>query len=245
MGSARRYSDDEAAALYHVLNPWGPSDDFYLALVMEAESVLDVGCGTGALLHRAREAGHSGRLCGVDPDRASVDVARSRTDAEWVIATASSMTFDREFDLATMTGHAFQVLVGDNEVRASLTAIHRALVDGGRFAFETRNPLARAWDAWAQTAIDVVDPSGRAVRVTYDVESVVEDVVTFTETTRDADGDPLRTDRARLRFLDVDTLGEYLAAAGFRVEAQYGSWSREPLGPKSPEIITIARVERD
>ena len=26
------YSDDEAAALYDVLNPWGPSDDFYLAL---------------------------------------------------------------------------------------------------------------------------------------------------------------------------------------------------------------------
>jgi len=50
------YSDEAAAALYGVLNPWGPSDDFYLALVIEATSVLDVGCGTGALLHRARQA---------------------------------------------------------------------------------------------------------------------------------------------------------------------------------------------
>lgn len=41
------YSDDEAAALYDVRNPWGPSEGFYLALVMGATSVLDVGCGTG------------------------------------------------------------------------------------------------------------------------------------------------------------------------------------------------------
>jgi SAM-dependent methyltransferase len=56
--------------------PWGPSDDFYLSFVMDAPSVLDVGCGTGRLLHRAREAGHTGRLCGVDPDVAALERAR-------------------------------------------------------------------------------------------------------------------------------------------------------------------------
>jgi hypothetical protein len=34
------YSDAEAAALYDVLNPWGPDDDFYLELVMGGSSVL-------------------------------------------------------------------------------------------------------------------------------------------------------------------------------------------------------------
>src|SRR6266545_4730386 len=33
--------------------------------------------------------------------------------------------------------------IGDDELRASLTAIRRALVNGGRFAFETRNPPSR------------------------------------------------------------------------------------------------------
>jgi ubiquinone/menaquinone biosynthesis C-methylase UbiE len=149
------YSDEQAAALYDALNPWGPADDFYLALVMQATSVLDVGCGTGTLLRRARQAGHPGRLYGLDPDPAMLGVARRRTDVEWVDGTAASMAFDGEFDLAVMTGHAFQVLVGDDEVRASLRAIRRALADGGRFAFETRNPLARAWEGWNPEIITV------------------------------------------------------------------------------------------
>lgn len=239
-----RYSDEEAAALYELLNPWGSSDNFCLAMVMEARSALDVGCGTGALLHRAREAGHTGRLCGLDPDDASLNVARRRADIEWVSGTAASMTFVREFELALMTGHAFQVLVADEEVRDSLAAIGRALVDGGRFAFETRNPLARAWEQWnPENAIDVVDPSGRKVRIWHEVEAVAEDVVTFTETTGGRDGTQLRVDRASLRFLDVDALGDFLADAGFTIEVQYGGWLREPLEPTSPEIVTIARTE--
>jgi SAM-dependent methyltransferase len=239
------YTDDETAALYDVLNAWGPSDDFYLALVMEATSVLDVGCGTGALLRRARQDGHTGRLCGVDPDRAMLGLARRGADVEWVDGTAASMAWDGEFDLATMTGHAFQVFIDDDELRASLAAIRRALADGGRFAFETRNPRARAWESWTpQNGMDVVDPAGRAVHVSHEVESVAGDVVTLTETTSGPDGTPLRVDRASLRFLDVDTLAGFLAEAGFEIEGQYGGWSREPFDPASPEIVIIARVSR-
>jgi SAM-dependent methyltransferase len=131
---------DDPAAWYDVLNPWGPSDDFYLGLVMAAGRVLDVGCGTGTLLHRARDAGHAGRLCGLDPDPAMLDQARARTDVEWVLADAASAAWDREFDLAVMASHAFQELVGDDELRRSLRAVRAALRDGGRFAFETRHP---------------------------------------------------------------------------------------------------------
>jgi SAM-dependent methyltransferase len=236
-----QYSDEDAAALYDLLNPWSASDDFYLALVLEARSVLDVGCGTGTLLRRARDAGHAGRLCGVDPDHAMLAIAQRQRDIEWVTATAASMTFESEFELAVMTSHAFQFLVDDDELRASLAAIRRALVDGARFAFETRNPLARAWESWnPANAIDIVDPAGRQVRVSYEVESVVADLVTVTEATSDRRGAPSRLDRATLRFLDIDTLARFLATAGFQIEAQYGGWSHEPLDTTSAEIITIA-----
>jgi SAM-dependent methyltransferase len=237
------YSDEAAAALYDVLNPRRSDYDFYLPLVMDAASVLDVGCGTGTLLHHARELGHRGRLCGIDPDRAMLVRARRRADIEWVEAPAASMAWVREFDLAIMTGHAFQCLVGDDELRLTLAAIGSALVPGGRFAFETRNPLARAWAGWTPAhATEIVDPAGRPVRVSHDVESVAGDVVTFTETTSDLDGAVLRVDRASLRFLDATTLAGFLTDAGFAIEAQYGNWDREPLAPESPEIITLART---
>jgi SAM-dependent methyltransferase len=239
------YTDAEAAALYDVLNPSGPDDDFYLDLARDAGAVLDVGCGTGRLLVSVREAGHPGRLCGVDPDPAMLAVARRRDDVEWLLGTAESLRFVGEFDLAVMTGHAFQCLVGDDELRASLAAIRRALVDGGRFAFETRNPLARAWEDWHGSVLDAVDASGTRVRVSYDVEAVEDDVVTFTETTSAADGTPLRVDRASLRFLEMEELDRFLSDAAFEVEARYGGWQREPLAPGSAEIVTVARRVSD
>ncbi|MFJ1703734.1 class I SAM-dependent methyltransferase [Kitasatospora sp. NPDC088346] len=239
-------SDADAAALYDLLNPWEPDrhagDAFHHALVMGADSVLDVGCGTGAMLHRAREAGHRGRLVGLDPNRAALDRARRRTDVEWVAGSAADAAWDRAFDLAVMTGHAFQCLVSDQEVRASLTAIRTALRDGGRFAFETRHPQARAWDRWnAAEPTEVVDASGRTLRVLHRVESVHGDVVTFTETTHGPDGGVLRTDRCRLRFLDVPPLDDFLASAGLTVEARYGDWHHGPVTAASQEIVTVAR----
>lgn len=236
------YSNAEAAALYNVLNPWGPSDDFYLALAMASASVLDVGCGTGTMLHRARDAGHTGRLAGIDPDRAALDIARRRGDIEWIEGTAATMTWDREFDLAVMMSHAFQCVVTDDDLRASLAAIRRALVEGERFVFETRNPAVREWEEWhPRNPLDVVDPAGRAVRITYQVLSEDGDVVTLTETTSDPEGTVLRVDQARLRFLDADTLRCFLTEAGFIVDAQHGGWSGETLEGTSREIVTFAR----
>ncbi|WP_247041590.1 class I SAM-dependent methyltransferase [Arthrobacter rhizosphaerae] len=237
------YSDAQAAELYNVLNAWGPSDDFYLSLVMAAPSVLDVGCGTGMMLHRARALGHQGRLLGIDPDAAALDVARRRDDVEWVEGTAASMHWRQEFHQAVMMSHAFQCLVSDDDIQASLTAIRAALVDGGRFTFETRNPRVRSWERWnPDHPTDVTDADGRQLRIIHQVESVEGDAVTFTETTSELGGPALRTDRTILRFLDLDTLSDFLTDAGFVIEGQSGGWFGEPLEPASREMIITARA---
>ncbi|MCM2575849.1 class I SAM-dependent methyltransferase [Streptomyces meridianus] len=240
------FTDADAAALYDLLNPWDPgrfpSDAFYDELVTAAGSVLDLGCGTGAMLHRARERRHTGRLVGLDPDRAALARARRRTDVEWVEGTAADACWDAEFDLATMVSHAFQCLVTDEDLRASLAAVRAALGPEGRFAFETRHPQARAWEDWnPSNATDVVAAGGRALRVWHEVEDVTGDVVTFTETTAEAGGAVLRVDRTSLRFLDVPALDAFLTEAGFAVEARYGDWHSGPLTAASREIVTIAR----
>ncbi|MFK0294257.1 class I SAM-dependent methyltransferase [Streptomyces sp. NPDC090442] len=241
------------AEWYDALNPWGPDNDFYLGLARAADAVLDVGCGTGTLLHRAREAGHTGRLCGLDPDPAMLRRARRRADLdiEWILADAAAADAPEVagsgpgagFDLVVMTGHAFQCLIGDAELRAALAAIHSALRDGGRFAFETRNPLVRPWERWTpDRAVEVARPDGRRARVAHQVElPVVGDVVRFTETFDGPGWAAPRVDRAALRFLDAAAVSGRLAEAGLAVEAQYGDWDRRPCTPGAPEIITLAR----
>jgi SAM-dependent methyltransferase len=209
---------------------------------MAAQSVLDVGCGSGMLLHRARREGHPGRLCGVDPDDAALARARTRPDIEWISGTAGSLSVDGEFAHALMASNAFQCLVTDADLRASLTAIRAALGDGGTFAFETRNPRARAWDRWTPDhPSDVVDSSGRRLRIVHSVEDRAGDVVTFTETTADADGVPLRVDRTSLRFLSAADLDGHLGDAGFEVVERYGDFSGGPFTPDSAAIVTVAR----
>jgi SAM-dependent methyltransferase len=237
------YSDAGAASLYDVLNPWGPSDDFYLSQVMTSPSVLDVGCGTGTLLHRARQSGHTGRLCGIDPDHASLDRARTRDDVMWMEGRAEDMAWEREFELTVMAGNAFQVFVTDEELRSALAAIRRALAPGGRFVFGTRNPLVRAWEDWTpENATHVVDHRGRALEVSHRVESVSGDVVALTETTTTREGETLRVDTGSLRFLDAEGVDGFLCEAGLEVEVRYGDWSRASFAATSDNIVTVART---
>jgi SAM-dependent methyltransferase len=239
-----QFTDASLAGLYDVFHPWQSRGDFgfYLPLVMSARSVLDVGCGTGTLLRLAREAGHTGRLCGLDPGEGMLGEARRRPDVEWVLGDLASVAWDHEFDLVVMTGHAFQVFLDDNGLRTALAAIRAALTGNGRFAFETRNPRARAWERWTpDNAIEVSDSAGAVIRMAHEVRAPVDgDLVRFTTSFTSPGWDRPRVSRSTLRFLDEDALSPFLSGAGLTIVEQYGDWNRQPLTGTSPEIITIA-----
>ncbi|MFJ5028581.1 class I SAM-dependent methyltransferase [Streptomyces sp. NPDC088560] len=243
------FADLSLAALYDSLNPWGPGDDFYLGLVREARAVLDIGCGTGRLLRRARAEGHPGRLTGLDPAAAMlVQARRARPDGvEWVLGDTRVRSWDGEFDLVVMTGHAFQELTGDEEIRRLLHAVREALGPGGRFVFETRNPAARAWERWTPERVhEVTAADGTPVRMWHEVQGdgLHRGRVRFTET-YEGDGWPApRVSHGVLRFLDDHALRDVLGEAGLSVVAQYGDWQRGPLTAIGPEIITVAERAR-
>jgi SAM-dependent methyltransferase len=234
------YDDVDDARLYDVQNPWGPGDEFYRALVPPDGDVLDVGCGTGSLLARLRADGSRGRLVGVDPGAGMLAVAREKApDVEWVHDHLRPGAYDAEFDLVTMTGHAFQELRTDAEVAEVLRGMRDAVRPGGRVAFETRDPAAREWEQWHGASF-TVPYEGATVTVSYEVHGVDGDLVRFTETT-DGGRWHRRRDPGTLRFLDRAGLARHLAAAGLAVVEQHGDWDRRPAGP---EIVTVAARAR-
>jgi SAM-dependent methyltransferase len=243
----RVFSEQELADLYDLFAPWGGrsgDDSFYMEMIMEAGSVLDVGCGTGLILRKAREFGHTGRLVGLDPAEAMLDVGRrDRTDIEWTRGDLTSVDYSNEFDLIFMSGHAFQVFVSDSQVRHVLSAVRNGLTEGGRFAFETRNPGARRWEGWVpENAVEILHPAGGVARMEHDVDLPVEgDVVSFTTRFTAPTFEGVLESRSTLRFLDQPALNSFLEEAGLNIEAQYGFWDRRPVTETSPEIITIAR----
>ena len=236
------FCDTRLAALYDLFCEGRNDFNFYLSWVMSAKSVLDVGCGTGALLHRAREAGHNGRLCGIDPALGMLEQARRRSDIEWIHGNLASARWTKEFDLVVMTGHAFQVLVEEDDVRTALTAIRSALSNDGRFVFETRNPLVREWERWtAADAAEVTDSDGTVVWLSRRVHApVVGDRISFTHTFTSTSWEKPQYSQSTLRFLDAGTLLAFLSDSGLMIDKQFGDWNGQPLTATSPEIITVA-----
>ena len=234
------YADPRLAVLYDQLNPWGPSDDFYLGLVMSAPAVLDVGCGTGSVLRRARQAGHGGRLVGLDPAAAMLDQARAAADVDWILGDLGTVSFGREFDLVIMTGHVFQVFLADDDIAAALAAVRAALAGGGRLAFETLNPLRRPWEQWTGSA-EVIAPDGAVVTAANTSprlagHQIVEVTGRFSSPAWERD----ILCPSRLRFTEAEALDALLAGAGLTPAERYGRWDRSPFTRDMPEIITIA-----
>lgn len=239
------YADFDLARLYDAECPWHPQDDFYLDLNLQADSVLDVGCGTGARLVRAREVGHPGLLVGVDPAPGMLAVARAKTDqVHWVHGDAQTMSMGRRFELVTMTGHAFQVLLDDDSVRAALLNFHRHLTPDGLLAFETRNPQARAWKSWVaeNSRSEIQAPDGEPYEVWVDdPQKHGHDLVTFTSGVRSLSTDERRSSTSTLRFIDPEHLRSMVEEAGFRIGGWFGDWDRSTVSSTSPEIIVLAR----
>ena len=239
------FRDARLVAVYDADFPWSVPDDFFVSGVQEAPAarVLDLGCGTGRFTLGLAAAGYA--VTGVDPARASLDAARRKPgagDVTWLEGTSADLP-PAAFDIALMTSHVAQFFVGDDEWASMLGDVHRALVPGGRLVFDTRDPRARGWERWnpVESRHEVALPDGRVVIVWTEVDSVDNGTVTSTQHYVFPDGDELLS-TVSLRFRSEEEIRRTLRAAGFRIDAVYGGWRREPIGHPDGELLVLART---
>ncbi|MGW2154886.1 class I SAM-dependent methyltransferase [Nonomuraea sp. NPDC001699] len=210
------------AVLYDPLDPDRGDLDAYLRMAEEfgARRVLDIGCGTGvfALLL----AGRGIEVVGVDPARASIDVAQAKPGSErvrWICGDATDLP-PLQVDLATMTANVAQAIADPPTWQRTLRGAREALRPGGRLVFETRDPARRAWEEWTrESSQDVTEiPGVGSVESWVELIEVSLPLVTFRWTyVFAADGQVLTSD-STLRFREREEVERDLVAHGYVVE---------------------------
>ena len=237
------FTDPELAALYDTIHLHAADTPFYVELVAELapRDVVDLGCGTGRLALILASRGY--RVTGIDPSPQMLGVARRKEGAETVrwVEGGADVLGEAETDLVLMTGHVAQFFVADDEWHDALNRIARALRPGGRLAFETRNPAARAWEAWTPEASRCVTELPEGTLETWsEVRSVSDGIVDGAFCYRFPTGEVVR-EHGPLVFRGLEEVTAALEEAGFEIERVYGDWDRSEVSPDSPEHIYVAR----
>ncbi len=213
------FAQRRLAEVYDPLDPDRSDLDAYLAMVDEfaAESVLDIGCGTGTFACLLAARGLA--VTAVDPAQASLTVARTKPGANrvrWIHGYLPDVR-PLKVDLITMTANVAQVFLTNQDWASTLRTASTLLGTGGRLIFETRDPAARAWLEWTpdQSYKHQVIPGVGGVQAWVQVTDLSPPFVSFRWTfIFDADGARLTSD-SMLRFRTRDEVTASLAATGY------------------------------
>jgi ubiquinone/menaquinone biosynthesis C-methylase UbiE len=216
------FDNPRLAAIYDAFDGQRTDLDYYVAIVKElrAKSILDVGCGTGCLASLLSE--HGLEVIGVDPAKASLDLARSKPYANqvnWILGDATMLPV-LAVDMAIMTGNVAQVFLTDEVWMQTLSSIYRSLKPEGHLVFEVRDPAKQAWLKWTkeQTYQQQVLPALGAIECWCDVTHVSDESVSFCYTyIFESDGSIVHSN-STLRFRQKDEIVSSLEQAGYLVK---------------------------
>ena len=141
-----------------------------------------------------------------------------------------------------MTGDVAQVFLDDAHWDATLSRLHAALCVNGTFAFESRNPDARAWERWdRETTYERVESPYGPIECWLDVVGVERGPIRFVgHNVCTMTGEDVIVN-SELRFRSQAELTHSLLNAGFAIERVYGDWDHGPMTTVSQIMVFVAR----
>lgn len=216
------FEDSRLVEIYDFLDGKRGDLDHYISMTKElnAQSILDVGSGTGCFALMAID--HGFQVTGVEPAQASLNWARQKLNADkvrWIHGDTPSLP-PLKVDLALMTGNVAQVFLDDHAWESTLIAIRKTLNPKGHLVFEVRDPDQKAWLKWNRenTYRRVNIPGVGYVEEWCELTDIAKELVSFRWTyVFESDGTTIKSD-STLRFRERDAIENSLVKCGYRVK---------------------------
>lgn len=211
---------------------------------IESGHVLDLACGTGRVTIPLAQKGFT--VAGLDTSEVMLSFARQKGEGlpiTWIQGDMASFDLRQTFDLITIAGNSFQVLLDRSSQLSMLQSVRCHLTLHGRFIFSTRNPLPEkmipndVFEYWH----DFKDHERVTVRVegkqSYDPHTQLMIYIT-----KRIWPDHETVSEIQIRFTGYDELMALLTEAGFVVTHVYGDVDQSPYHKNSPSIIPVCQL---
>jgi SAM-dependent methyltransferase len=219
---------------------------------VEARSVLDVACGTGA--HAIALSGRGYRLTGTDLSAPMIERARAGAVKEGAAVRfevagfgQASALLGTRFDAVLCLGNSLPHILAPEELQSTLHDFAACLRPGGLLLIQNRN-----FDAVLARRARWMDPQGHRhgeaewlFQRFYDFEPDGKLVFNMVTLRREGDG-PWRQQVASTRLwpLRSDEIAVALGVTGFSETAYWGDMQGAPFDrDRSPNLVVTARKE--
>ncbi|MCH7322594.1 class I SAM-dependent methyltransferase [Solibacillus sp. MA9] len=217
--------------VYDQVNSRGIDEDFYLVLLnkIDVKTIADLGCGTGRLTTKFAKQGY--QITAIDPNEEAISYAKSKPNVgsiTWIVGDSSNL-HTAAYDAVIMTANVAQVFLTDESWQHVISDAYHALKPGGHFIFDTRNPLAKAWEEWQldDTPDRAIDPlTGNPLEIWTSYEGFTDDVFTYYETVKNAHTNKeIIHLKMQLIFRAKETIESSLQKVGFKTTNVYADWA--------------------
>lgn len=236
------YQDAELVQFYDYDTPWLSSYDILIDWIKTTDAILDIGCGTGTMLHAAHKK--CAIAYGLDLAAEMLDVAQSKTKAvHWVTANATSFSINQKFDIITLTGHSFQTLLDDESRLALFLRIKEHLSPTGKVIFDSRNPAVEEWKTWTpENSVRYFQHAPLGIIKAWNDVSAHKDIVCYETFYQQLHQPKIWTAKSFISFPSYQQIATLLDKAGLQIQSTYGDWLLNPYQENSEEMIFVCSL---
>lgn len=215
--------------------------------------ILELGCGTGRVMHSLAEAGHT--VVGIDASEPMLEVARDRlTGLPSTVVAGDMAAIDTvpggPFGMIIASLNSLMHLTTPEQQQTAISSAYASLAKGGRLVIDTLNPSLSQLNhllntthlegSWLREDGTTIDKWG--YRRSGDDPQIIDTLLWYDTVEGSGAVRRVRT-RFDLRYVHQSELKLMLQIAGFDRVDWYGSYELDPWYADADRIIAVAHKD--